>query len=395
MTDVGNGPDLVVRPVLKWAGGKRQLLPALRPYYPGAFGPPSAGPNGKLRHSRLTPFSRRKYLTEVAMAGKRSIGRSLTICAVVLGLAAAAAPAWAQTGGLRGKVVDAQNKPVDGATVTLVQSDTNSKFTVKSKKGEFMQIGLPPGSYTVTAEKDGLKQATTVRVGLDMAEVTITLRPGGSGAPMTKEEAEKAAAKMEGLKAAFSEGAALSNSGKYDEAVAKFNEVLAGVPKCTECYINIGATYALKKDYAQSEAAYKKALELDPNSVESYYGLAAIYNDQKKFTEAQAMSAEASKRSGAAAGGAGGAPNADTLYNQGVIAWNANDFPKAQEHFAAAVAANPNHAEAHFMLGRTNLNLGKLPEAAKEFEAYVKIAPNGPNAKEAQSNFEMLKQYVK
>jgi DNA adenine methylase len=26
-----------VRPVLKWAGGKRQLLPALRPYYPSAF----------------------------------------------------------------------------------------------------------------------------------------------------------------------------------------------------------------------------------------------------------------------------------------------------------------------------------------------------------------------
>ncbi len=26
-----------VRPVLKWAGGKRQLLPALRPFYPGTF----------------------------------------------------------------------------------------------------------------------------------------------------------------------------------------------------------------------------------------------------------------------------------------------------------------------------------------------------------------------
>jgi cytochrome c-type biogenesis protein CcmH/NrfG len=329
------------------------------------------------------------------MAGKRIIGRSLTICAVVLGLAAAAAPAAAQTGGMKGKVVDAQNKPVDGATVTLVQNDTNSKFTLKSKKGEFMQIGLPPGSYTVTVEKDGLKSVSNVRVSLDIAETTITLKPGGSGGTMSKEEAAKAAAKMEGLKAAFAEGAALSNSGKYDEAVAKFNQVIADVPKCTECYINIGATLALKKDYAASEAAYKKALELDPNSVESYYGLAAIYNDQKKFPEAQAASAEASKRSGAATAAGGGAPNADVLYNQGVIAWNANDFAKAQEHFAAAVAANPNHAESHFMLGRTNLNLGKLPEAAKEFETYVKIAPTGPNAKEAQTNFEMLKQYIK
>jgi len=38
-----NGPDVslrapAVRPILKWAGGKRQLLPALRPFYPAAFG---------------------------------------------------------------------------------------------------------------------------------------------------------------------------------------------------------------------------------------------------------------------------------------------------------------------------------------------------------------------
>jgi Tfp pilus assembly protein PilF len=332
------------------------------------------------------------------MAGKRIIGRSFTICAIVLGLAAA--PALAQTGGMKGKVVDAEGKPVDGATVTLLQQDTNSKFNLKSKKGEFLQIGLPPGSYVVTVEKDGLKATANVRVSLDIAETTITLRPGGSGgAPMSKEEAAKSAAKMEALKAAFAEGATLSNAGKFDEAIAKFNQVIAEVPKCTECYINIGATNAQKKDYVAAEAAYKKALELDANSVESYYGLAAVYNDQKKFTEAQAMSAEASKRSGTpgAAGGAagGGGANADTLYNQGVIAWNANDFPKAQEHFAAAVAANPNHAESHFMLGRTNLNLGKLPEAAKEFEAYIKIAPNGPNAKEAQTNFEQLKSFIK
>ena len=47
------------------------------------------------------------------------------------------------------------------------------------------------------------------------------------------------------------------------------------------------------------------------------------------------------------------------------------------------------------MLGLANLNLGKLPEAGKEFETYLKLAPNGPNAKAAQTNFDMLKQYIK
>ena len=326
------------------------------------------------------------------MVGTHIVSRTLVICAMVLGLAAIAVPVSAQTGMIKGKVVDAEKKPVEGAKVTLQQVDTNSKFELKTKKnGEYMQIGVPPGNYKVTVEKDGLSSTRMTHVSLDLTELDFTLTKGGSTEGMSKEDAAKVEAKNAAVRAAFKEGATLSNAGKHDEAIAKFNEVLKDVPKCPECYIGIGASSAAKKDYPAAEAAYKAALELDPNAVDAYNGLATIYNDQKKFTEAQAMSAEGMKRATAA----GGSGNADALYNAGVISWNANDFPKAQEQFTAAVTANPNHAESHFMLGRVFLNLGKLPDAAKEFETYTKIAPNGPNAKEAASNFEMLKTYIK
>jgi Tfp pilus assembly protein PilF len=327
------------------------------------------------------------------MVGTHIVSRTLANCAMVLGLAAATSPALAQTGQIRGKIVDAENKPVEGAKVTLQAVSTNSKYELKTKKnGEYMQIGIPPGDYKITAEKDGLTAMKNSHIGLDMTEVNLTLVKGGAaGGEMSKEERAKAEARVAGIRAAFSEGATLSNAGKHDEAIAKFNEVLKEVPTCPECYIAIGASSAAKKDYPAAEAAYKKAVELDPKSIEAYNGLATIYNDQKKFTEAQAMSAEAMKH--ASAGGASG--GADTLYNAGVISWNANAFAKAQEQFTAAIAANPNHAESHFMLGQVYLNLGKLPEAAKEFEAYTKIAPNGPNAKDAASKVEMLKAYIK
>jgi tetratricopeptide (TPR) repeat protein len=326
------------------------------------------------------------------MVGTHIVSRTLAICTLVLGVAVAS-PALAQTGQIRGKVVDADNKPVEGAKVTLQAVDTNSKFELKTKKnGEYMQIGIPPGNYKITAEKDGLSATKNSHISLDMAEVNLTLAKGGAAlGEMSKEDRAKAEARVAGIKAAFSEGATLANAGKFDEAIAKFNEVLKEVPKCPECYIGIGHSSAAKKDYPAAETAYKKAIELDPNSIEAYSGLATIYNDQKKFTEAQAMSAEVMKRASAA----GGSGSADSLYNAGVISWNANDFAKAQEQFAAALAANPNHAESHFMLGQVYLNLGKLPEAAKEFEAYTKIAPNGPNAKDAASKIEMLKAYIK
>ena len=325
------------------------------------------------------------------MMGSSFGRRSSALCAAVLGLVLIAVPASAQTGQVKGRVVDAQNKPMEGAKITIVRADgaAKPKFTVNTRRnGDFLQVGIPTGDYVVTAEKDGLTQSFPVKVGLEARDVNFTLKPGGD---MSKEDAAKEEARIAGIKGAFGEGAKLSNEGKYDEAIAKFEAVLKDVPKCTECHINIGSVKTLQKDYDGAEAAFKLALTLNPESAEAYNGLATVYNAQKKFKEAQAMSAEAAKR--VPAGAAGG--NADTLYNQGVIAWNANDFPAASDHFQSAIKADPKHAEAHFMLGRAYLNLGKLPEAAAEFQTYVQLAPTGPNAKEAQTNVEALKPYIK
>jgi len=59
------------------------------------------------------------------------------------------------------------------------------------------------------------------------------------------------------------------------------------------------------------------------------------------------------------------------------------------------VAANPNHAEAHFMLGKVYINLGKLKEAAGEYDTYLKLAPTGKNAAEAKTTYEALKPMLK
>src|SRR5262249_51601574 len=183
-------------------------------------------------------------------------------------------------------------------------------------------------------------QSFPVQITNEPREVNFTLKPGSNAGDASKEDAKKHEAKVAAIKDKFAEGAKLSNEGKYDEAIAKFQEVLVDVPKCPECYVNIGMVYASKKEYDKSEEAYKKALELNPDTVEAYNGLATIYNTQSKFKEAQEASAEAAKRSAAAPGGGGGGGNADALYNQGVIAWNAKDSAKALEHFTAAVKAN-------------------------------------------------------
>src|SRR5262249_12063143 len=141
-------------------------------------------------HSVYRPFFVSVLTEDFDMVGTHIVSRPLAICAMVLGLAAFAIPAAAQTGSVRGKVTDADNKPVDGAKITIQLVDNNTKFEVKSnKKGEFMQIGLQPGQYKITAEKDGLTASKTNRISLDTTEVNLTLTKGGAAtADMSKED---------------------------------------------------------------------------------------------------------------------------------------------------------------------------------------------------------------
>ncbi|HEV8208860.1 MAG TPA: tetratricopeptide repeat protein [Vicinamibacterales bacterium] len=312
----------------------------------------------------------------------------LALCAAVLSLALGS-PAFAQsTGMIRGVVKDAAGKPVEGAKVNIDSEANNRHFDTKSdKKGEFLQIGLAPGPYKVTAEKDKVASAPTpitVRIA-SASPITLVLGGGGAGGA-----SPEAAAKSAALKKTFEEGVAASRAGNHDAAIASFQAAAELNPNCFDCYYNIAYSESQKKDWDKAEVAYKKAIELKADYAEAYSGLANVYNASRKFDQAAAASAKAMELSGSAPGALAGG-NADAMFNQGVILWNAGKIPEAKKQFEGAVAANPNHAESHYQLGMALVNEGNLAAAATEFETYLKLAPTGPNAATAKGILGSLK----
>ena len=171
------------------------------------------------------------------MMGERFSRGSLLICAVVLGLFALSSSAAAQTGGVKGKVVDAKNQPIEGAVIVIEMTEGMSrKYETKTdRRGEFVQVGLQPGNYKITASKEGMSQSFDQRVRLDMSQVNFALKPGMVG-DASAADRKKAEEKATALKGAFSEGVTLSNDGKHEEAIAKFNQELTDEPKCVECH---------------------------------------------------------------------------------------------------------------------------------------------------------------
>ncbi len=307
------------------------------------------------------------------------------VMALAVLLTVSAAPALAQSV-VRGKVVDAQGKPVPDATILFEATDANRKTQTKTdRNGDFLQVGLSSGAYKVTASKDGVGTQTlnsNVRQGQNNP-LSFSLSPASGLSAAEKESAvavqAAASAAMEAMKA-----------GRHDEAITKFNEVIAKMPTCADCYYNIGMAYVGKQDLAQAETAFKKTIELKPDSAEAYTGLAGLYNSQKKFDLAAEASSKASQLSGGAAGG-----GAEGAYNQGVILFNAGKFAEAKTQFEAATKADPNMGMAQYQLGMTALNLGQIPEAIAALEAYMKVDPNGPKAAEVKAALPALQGMLK
>jgi len=313
------------------------------------------------------------------------------LAAVVL-VACAATPAMAQSV-VRGKVLDAQGKPVPDAEVLFDAQGVNRQMRTKTdRNGDFLQVGLASGDYKITVSKQGVgTQTLDSRVSQGQnAPLNFTLRPAAPAGTGISAADKEAAAKLQALAA---QGLDAMKAGRNDEAIAAFNSVVAQAPTCADCYYNIALAHTNKKEFEQAEAAYKKVIELKPDSTEAYTGLANIYNAQKKFDLAAEASANAAKYS-SAPGGAGGG-SAEAIYNQGVILFNAQKFQEAKTQFEAAVKADPNMPMAHYQLGMTALNLGDFNTAVSSLEAYLKLDPNGPKAAEVKASLPALQSMVK
>jgi tetratricopeptide (TPR) repeat protein len=310
---------------------------------------------------------------------------------------ALAAPAYAQLGSLKGRVVDEAGNPVPEAELTFEYAgEMNYRFTGKSdSKGEWIRAGLYSvgGRWTITAKKGNMAGFVS-NIDVPLAAVgevgDIVIRTGGTipeAGGMSDAQAEARNRQQAELKKLFDEVNAALATNAYADAITKLTEAATKVENCAICYTRMGDVYVKQNDLAQAETAYKKAIELDAAAPDPYDGLAVLYNSQKKFAEASEASAKASELRGASGGG--GDPT--SLFNAGAIFVNQGKMVEAQGQFEKAIAADPTMAEAHYQLAMTLINQGKVGEAVKALEQYLSLGPTGPNAQSAKDMLPELK----
>jgi hypothetical protein len=97
------------------------------------------------------------------------------ICASAL-ISASPVAAQVLTGTLTGSVVDPSDAVIPGATVTVVDLDTNQRYNaISDTSGLFTLTNLPNGFYSVTVEAVGFNKAVIERVQVNVAQTAKVL----------------------------------------------------------------------------------------------------------------------------------------------------------------------------------------------------------------------------
>jgi tetratricopeptide (TPR) repeat protein len=303
--------------------------------------------------------------------------RVCVIGGLLVAVVLAGGEAFAQTGTVRGKVLDEKGQAIVDAKVILeFQGGVNRRYETKTnKKGEFTQVGLFPGEYKIMAGKDGYAPA-----GIDhkigIGEVTYV--PDIKLADAKKVAEAQAAKQQEDIVPIFNKAADLGKAGKLDEAEAAYKEVIAKAPHIPEAHLNLGYIYRQKKDWANAEASYKKALELRPGYSEANSGLLAVYQGSGQADKVAELASAA-------------ASDPTVQFDLAAALLNENKYEEALAAFQKAAAADPNNPEPIYYIGAISVGLNKIEDARTNLEKYISMNPaNAQNVATAQGLLQAL-----
>ncbi len=310
-----------------------------------------------------------------------------------------AAPAWAQlTGTVKGVAKDDAGKPIEGATVEILNNDTGRKINLKTNaKGEYFSIGVLPGTYKFSLIKDGKVidyfDKVPVQVGAER-EVNFDLAKEKSQAAQSagiSEEQQKKIAEVQkqnetikGLNAKLAEARQLEAAGNYDQAVTLLQQAAQTDANQDVIWGSLGHAQLGAKKYPEAADSYQKALALKPSSGVYHSGLADAYAKSGQTDKAIQEWATAAQIDPANAG--------SYYYNEGAVLTNTGKIDEAIAAFDKSLQADPTRADAYYwkgvaLMGKATTKGDKMvapPGTAEAFNKYLELAPTGKFADPAK-----------
>jgi tetratricopeptide (TPR) repeat protein len=258
----------------------------------------------------------------------------------------------------------------DGVYIDQTQTDSSGKCKL---------IPPAPAVYYVKAKQPGYVEASA-RVDLqnvmtNMALLVLKPIPGG---PFAEGPSKAVSASdlgvPENAHKEFDKGQSALNQHDLDGGVAHLKQAIHLYPSFPQAYALLGTAYNEQKKWKDAESALRRATELDPKASEPYLQLGAAFNQTKDYAEAEKALTQ------------GLALNPDTpevpaaQYELARAYMALNRWQEAEPYAAKVIAAKPDFAAGHLLMGNIFLKKNDGNGAIKEFQEYLRIDSKGPAA---------------
>lgn len=353
---------------------------------------------------------------------KKRMFIGLLAAAVVL--SAVSALAQANTGDVKGRVLDEKSQPISSAVVRFTGPDGKKSEVKTNKEGEFAKTGLAAGKYKIELMVEGQRrwggEYTVVadqpnQVKIDLAAEAAAAKMSAEQRKKVEQEAEEQRkkieaerAKLKNLNAMLSQGKQMMDAGDYDGATGIYENAVQADPSRDLLWANLGSAYLAKaaktKDKAETTAVANKAVEalqkaigIKPNDAAYHNNLGQAYSRAGNTAEALNQFRTAAQMDPTAA--------ARYYFNAGAILTNESTklapnspeqrtkLDEANDMFRKSIAADPKYSdgEAYYQIATNLLGQatvakdGKMVVPDGTADAYQKYLAGSPNGRFAES----------
>jgi tetratricopeptide (TPR) repeat protein len=322
---------------------------------------------------------------------------------IALTVLAGAAPAFAQTAGITGKVTLADGTACVKCQVVIERQEVRGVYKVKTDKhGKYIYIGLPLGTYKITLyDPNGremfyfnnkhLGMGEPTEVDFDMPKEMAAAKQQQMANPEQRQQLEQQAKEQKefsGLRDLYNQGTQLMDEKKYPEAADKFEQALPMAKGKNRLAVleQIAGAYDKANMRDKAIAAYQQAIEAEPQKAGLYNNLGNVYAESGDLDKAKAQFQKAAELDPTQA--------SQYYFNLGAVLYNTGKMDDSAKAFQKAIDIDPKYANAYFWLGQALLGKATTGEGGKveaapgtreAFETYLKLDPNGPNAETAKA----------
>ena len=280
-------------------------------------------------------------------------------------------------GRISGQVVDESGAAVPAAKVVVQSLQGTARLEgTTDKKGHFAVAGMGSGPWRITVTKEGYVSAYT-----DMQVSQLKTNPP-LALTMQKVAGAQGLRTEEESRSLLDQGNALLEEGKFDEALAAFEQFLAKYPEIYAARLNVATAYLKKGDLDRAESEFRgvlaKVVEVHgeaakdkTTSLRALSGLGELALKRGDFTAAQKSFREALEIS---------PEDAAAAYNVGEIFFSNQKVDEAIPFFELAGRIRKDWPKPYHRLGLVYLNKGDLDKALENLRKFVELDPQNPEA---------------